>query len=190
MAHETSAAFPQVAFRFGRAPWWVLAIEGAVLVALGVLAVLVPFIASLAVAAIVGWIYLFAGGVRVVSSLTHRGPNWGWSLVIGVVAMGVGIFLLAAPVAGVVTLTLVLGAYFLADAISSFVMAATIGRHTGKSGWHVIAGVADLILAAITLFDLSYGALWLLGLVVAANLVFAGAALLTLGLTWRARAAT
>ncbi len=187
MTVQTSGSAAGPGGRFGNAPWWVLLIEGVALIVLAVLAVLAPFIASLAVTTIVGWIYMFAGGIRIVSSLTHRGHAWGWSLLIGALALLAGLFLLLWPLAGLVTLTIVLGAYFFADAIASFVLAATLGRHAGRGLWLIVTGVADLILSAIMVMGLAHGAFWLLGLVVAVNLVFLGASLVTVALTWRVR---
>lgn len=187
MTDQVASSPPQAAIRFGKAPWWVLLLEGLVLVALGLVAALAPFVAALAVTAIVGWIYMFAGGVRIVSSLTHRGPGFGWSLIVGAFAIAAGFLLLAKPLVGLFSLTVVIGAFFFADAIASFLMAASVGRHSGRAAMLVITGVADLILDAVIFAGLWSGALWLLGLFAAVNLVLIGASLTVIGLTLRAQ---
>lgn len=187
MVTETPAPEPSSVLTFGRAPWWVLAVEGACLILLGVLAGVAPFIASLAVTGIVGWIFLFVGGVRIVSSLTHRGPGYGWTILTGCVALLAGLFLLLRPLEGLISLTIVLGAYFAAHAVLNFVVAAQMHRADARARWLVISGVTDLILAAVIMAGLWSGAVWLIGLLVAVNLVFAGAALLSVGLGWRVR---
>jgi uncharacterized membrane protein HdeD (DUF308 family) len=187
MAGISSVAASKAGARFGRAPWWVLALEGAGLIALGLIAVTAPLVASLAVTLVVGWVYMFAGGIRVVSAITHRGPSWGWSLLLGCLALAAGLILLLRPLAGLISLTIILGAFFFADAALSFVLAATVGRRSGRAVWLVTAGVADILLGAAVFVGLTAGALWLLGLVVAANLVFAGAGLLTVGFAIQAR---
>ncbi|WP_374574778.1 HdeD family acid-resistance protein [Phenylobacterium sp.] len=184
---QTAAQPPRAAILFGKAPWWVLLMEGLVLMALGLIAALAPLISALAVTAIVGWVYMFAGGVRLVSSLTHRGPGFVWSLLIGALALAAGFLLLAKPLLGLFSLTVVIGAFFFADAITSFLMAATVGRHSGRMAWLVITGVADLILDAAIFAGLWSGALWLLGLFAAVNLVLIGASLAVVGVTLRAQ---
>lgn len=188
MTDQTTTTHPPPgAVLFGKAPWWVLLVEGIVLVVLGLVAALAPLIAALAVTAIVGWVYMFAGGVRVVSSITHRGPGFIWSLLIGVLALAAGFLLLAKPLIGLFSLTLIIGAFFFADAITSFMMAASVGRHSGRTAWLVITGIADLVLDAAIFAGLWTGALWLLGLFAAVNLVFIGVSLTVVGLTLRAQ---
>jgi uncharacterized membrane protein HdeD (DUF308 family) len=178
---------PRATPTFGKAPWWVLVIEGACLVVLGLLAGVAPLIASLAVTAIVGWVFMFAGGVRVVSGITHRGPGFGWSILTGCVALAAGLFLLLRPLEGLISLTMVLGAYFTAHAILSFVVAARVRRSEGRGQWMVVSGITDLILAAVIVMGLWAGAVWLIGLLAAVNLVFAGSALLAIGVGARVR---
>jgi len=185
MTTQTSASRSGPVIMFGKAPWWVLAVEGAALILLGLVALIAPFVASLAVTLVIGWIYLFAGGVRVVSSLTHRGPGFGWSLLIGCLALIAGAFLLARPLAGLFTLTFVLGVFFLAGAVMSFVLAATVGRKTGRTMWLIANGFADLVLGVVVFAGLVAGAVWFLGLLVAVNLIFAGTSLLVIGTTVR-----
>lgn len=171
--------------KLGAGPWWILALEAVGLIALGFLAGAAPFFAAVATTIAVGWILMVAGLVRVVSSVTHRGHGWGWGVLNGLVAIAAGVLMCARPLVGLVSLTLVLGAYFAAHAILSFVRAATAGRRAGRASWLVVSGVMDLVLAAIVVMGLWSGALWLIGVLVAVNLVFAGAALLTLALGWR-----
>jgi uncharacterized membrane protein HdeD (DUF308 family) len=169
--------------------WWILALEAVALIALGALAAIAPFLAAIAATVAVGWILIIAGVLQIASGLAHRSDGWVWALAGGALSLIAGLAMCAQPLVGLFSLTLVLGAYFTAHAILSFVRAAGVGRRAGRAAWLVVGGLADLVLAAVVVAGLWVGALWLVGLLVAVNLVFAGAALLTLAIAWRGRPA-
>jgi len=50
-------------------------------------------------------------------------PGFWWSLISAALAIGAGIILLARPVQGTLTLTIVLGAYFLAEGVTTIMYA-------------------------------------------------------------------
>ncbi|HWE45326.1 MAG TPA: DUF308 domain-containing protein [Caulobacteraceae bacterium] len=181
-----SAAPLAAPIKISGSSWWILTIEGLILIALGLAAGVAPFVASLTVTVLVGWLYMIVGVVRAASSITHRNPGFGWSLFGGCLALIVGGFLLWRPLTGAVSLMILLGAYFAVDGLLSFFLAATTRRHTGRAAMSVVTGVVDLALAVVVFLGLVHGAIWLLGLVVAVNLVFAGATLVTMSIAWRA----
>ncbi|MGH7024940.1 MAG: HdeD family acid-resistance protein [Caulobacteraceae bacterium] len=187
MATTHPHATPSGSVRFGKAPWWTLAIEGVVLIAVGLLAAFAPFLASIALAVFVGWMFFLGGVVRLASTLIHRGPGFVWSLIMGLLAIAAGVVLALWPLVGVISLTIILAAFFVADAVSSFFLAATLKRHASRARWLVVSGIADLVLGGVIFFGLNQGALWLLGFVAAVYFVFTGAGLVTIGLTCRAR---
>ena len=47
--------------------WWLLMVEGVVLIVLGVLAIAYPFVATIAVDLYVGWLFLIAGVVGLIA---------------------------------------------------------------------------------------------------------------------------
>ena len=62
------------------AHWRLFLIEGIVLLILGLAAVLIPPVATLAVAILIGWILLASGVVGLISTFRMRGaPGFGWS---------------------------------------------------------------------------------------------------------------
>src|SRR5215471_9753176 len=87
--------------------WWFLLIEGIVLVLLGVAAIIVPPIATLAVEIILGWLFFISGVVGLIMTFVMRhAPGFWWSLFSAVLAIAAGIVLLGWPVSGVMSLTL------------------------------------------------------------------------------------
>ena len=174
---------------FGKVPWWGLAVEGVLLIILGLIAAAAPLAAGFAATLVIGWVFVIGGVIRAISSLRHRGPGWVWSLVSGIIAIVAGVLLLGLPLAGLLTLTIVVGAYFLVHALMSFFLAFSMGRYAGRTVWLVVGGIADLILGLAIYWLLPVGAFWILGLLVGINLAFAGASLLAVSLSARAQAA-
>ena len=61
--------------------WRLFLTEGIVLFVLGVLAIVVPPIATIAVAVLIGWLVLVSGIVGLIATFRTRGaPGFGWSL--------------------------------------------------------------------------------------------------------------
>src|SRR5260370_28227811 len=98
--------------------------EGVLLVILGRAAMMVPPLASLAVTIFLGWMFLISGIAGLALTFWARQmPGFWWSLISAILAIGAGIILLAKPVQGTLTLTIVVGAYFLAEAIATIMYA-------------------------------------------------------------------
>src|ERR1700675_2239137 len=92
-----------------REHWGLFLAEGIVLVLLGMLAIVIPPLATLAVTILVGWLFLISGVVGLVTTFWAKGaPGFWWSLVSAVIAIIAGLFLLVDPLSGTVSLTLVL----------------------------------------------------------------------------------
>jgi uncharacterized membrane protein HdeD (DUF308 family) len=91
------------------AHWQLFLTEGIVLFILGVLAIVLPPLATIAVEVIVGWLLLMSGIVGLIATLRMRSaPGFWWSLLSAVLGIVAGIVLLRWPLSGVVSLTLVL----------------------------------------------------------------------------------
>src|SRR6185436_7517536 len=89
-----------------REHWVLFLIEGIVLVVLGLLAIIIPPIATIAVTIFLGWLFLISGVVGLVTTFWARhAPGFWWSLLSAVLAIAAGIVLLAWPVSGAVSLT-------------------------------------------------------------------------------------
>ena len=101
--------FRQVLTQKLREHWVLYLIEGIVLVILGVLAILVPMIATIPVTIVIGWLILISGVVGLVTTFLARSvPGFWWSMVSAVVSVVAGIMLLGGPILEEVSLTLLL----------------------------------------------------------------------------------
>jgi uncharacterized membrane protein HdeD (DUF308 family) len=162
-------------------------IEGIVLVVLGILAIIVPQLATLAVTIFLGWLFLISGAVGLVTTFMMRGmPGSWWSLLSALLAVAAGIVLIARPVSGVLSLTYVLIVFFIIEGIASIMFALDHRRQLpGRWSWMLVSGIVDLVLAAIILADLPGSAAWAIGLLVGINMVMGGVALVAMALTAR-----
>ena len=101
-----------------RAHWRIYVFEGVVMIVLGVLAIVFPVFATLAVALDLGWLFLICGILALIVMIsTGRIPGFWWALVTAILAVVVGLALLLKPAAGIVSLTAVLTAFFIVEGI-------------------------------------------------------------------------
>jgi uncharacterized membrane protein HdeD (DUF308 family) len=167
-----------------REHWVLFLIEGIVLVVLGVLAIIIPPIATIAVTIFLGWLFLISGIIGLVTTFWARhAPGFWWSLLSAVVAIAAGIVLLGWPVPGAVSLTLLLIVFFIIEGVLSIMYALEHKKElSGRWGWMLISGIIDLILAAIIWGGLPGTAAWALGLLVGINMLFGGSAMIAMAL--------
>ncbi len=189
----------QNAERMGRAlvgaiheHWAVFLIEGIILVILGIAAIALPPIATLAFTIIIGWVFLISGVVGLFTTFWARHvPGFWWSLISAIIGIAAGVVLLLWPITGTLSLTLVLIAFFVIEGIVSIMYAIEHRNQlTGRWGWMLVSGIIDLILAGIIFAGLPGTAVWALGLLVGINMLFGGAALIAMALAARHPAAT
>jgi uncharacterized membrane protein HdeD (DUF308 family) len=164
--------------------WVLFLVEGIILIILGLAAVVIPPIATLAVEILYGWLFLISGIVGLIFTFRMRqAPGFWWSLVSAILGIAVGIVLLLWPLSGVLSLTLVLIVFFVIEGVASIMFALEHKRElTGRWGWMLASGIIDLILATIIFAGLPGTAAWAIGLLVGINMVFGGSALIAMAL--------
>jgi uncharacterized membrane protein HdeD (DUF308 family) len=170
-----------------KAHWKAFLFEGILLAVLGLAAMILPTFASLAVTIFLGWLFLISGiGGLVVTYWARNMPGFWWSLISAALAVLAGLILLARPMQGVLTLTIVVGAYFLAEGIATIMYALEHRRElSGRWSWLLVAGLMDILIAFIIIAGLPGSAEWVLGLLVGINLLFGGATLIGMALAAR-----
>jgi uncharacterized membrane protein HdeD (DUF308 family) len=164
--------------------WKLYLAEGIALVILGFIAVLVPSIATLAVTIVLGWLFLISGVIGLYTTFMLRhAPGFWWSLISAALGVLVGGMLLAQPISGAFSLTIVVIAFFIIEGVASIMFALEHKRElSGRWGWMLVSGVVDLILAAMVFGGLPSTAAWAIGLLVGINMVFGGSALIAMAL--------
>jgi uncharacterized membrane protein HdeD (DUF308 family) len=175
-----------------REHWVLFLIEGIVLVVLGILAILVPPLATITFTLFLGWLFLISGIMGLITTFWARhSPGFWWSLLSAVLAIAAGIVLLVEPLRGAITLTLLLIVFFIIEGVLSIMYAFEHKKElSGRWGWMLASGIIDLILAGIILIGLPGTAAWALGLLVGINMLFGGSALIAMALHARSDAST
>jgi len=168
--------------------WVLYLVEGIILVILGIAAVAIPPLATVAVELLFGWLFLISGIAGLVTTFWMRqAPGFWWSLVSAILGIAAGVVLLVWPLSGVLSLTLVLIAFFVVEGVASIMFALEHKRElTAQWGWMLVSGIVDLILAVILFSGFPGTAAWALGLLVGINLIFGGCALVAMALRARA----
>ena len=115
-------------------------------------------------------------------------PGFAWSLLTAVLAIVLGLILVLRPISGVLTLTIVLAAFFLIEGISAILLAIEHRRHLPSWGWVLFSGLIDLLLAFLIWDGWPSSAGWAIGLLVGINMVFVGLSLIMTALAARTMA--
>lgn len=170
-----------------REHWKAFLFEGILLVIFGLAAMIAPLIAGLAFTIFLGWMFLISGIVGLAMTFWARQmPGFWWSLISAAFAVAAGIILLARPAQGVLTLTIVIGAYFLAEGVASIMYALQHRRELSERwSWMLVAGLLDILISAMIITGLPGSAEWAIGLLVGINLLFGGASLVGMALAAR-----
>ncbi len=173
-----------------RAHWKAFLFEGIVLVILGLAAIVVPPIAGIAVTVMLGWMFLISGVAGLAMTFWAKAsPGFWWSLASAVLGIGAGLILLASPVRGLLTLTLVVGAYFLAEGVATIMYALQHRKELSERwSWMAFSGVMDILIAFFIISGLPGSAEWAIGLLVGINLVIGGSSLIGMALAARSKA--
>ncbi len=163
--------------------------EGAILILLGVAAIAIPFIAGNVSIFFLGWIFLFAGIVGLLSTLRgSKAPGFGWSLLSALVALAAAAILLLNPLQtlaslphNLTTLAHVLVFFFIIDGFLMVVFGIAHWRER-SARWELLLanGIVDFVLAGFLLAGLPGSSLWALALLVGIDLIFGGASLIAI----------
>lgn len=167
----------------GKAWGWFVAL-GIALIALGLLASADLFAATVATAYYVG-ILMFAGGVL---QLTHAFASRGWGNVLfwllsGLLYLLAGVSVFLDPLFAASFFTLMLAVFLGLSGL--FRLWVGFGARLSGRGWIIASGLASIAAAVVIAIGWPVNGLWVLGLILAIDLTFQGAALLFTGLTLR-----
>lgn len=155
---------------------WLYAILGAVFVVLALLAFAMPVAATFAANLGLGGLLVFAGVAEIVGSFRR---DEGWSdLAFGAVALIAGALAVIFPLAGIFSFTAVITAYFLISGLARLYQGLK-RRPQRLWGLTVASGILALGLGIFLIIALPEAAFVTLGILLAVDFAFFGAALIT-----------
>lgn len=154
--------------------WKGLMVVGVLAIAIGCIAILVPAVASVGTAIFIGWILLIAGAFLIAAAFSaHSIGTVLLRLLWAALTVLVGLWLIVEPHNGTLTLTFVLGVYFLFMGLTR-IGVAFIARGQPNAGWVGLSGVCGLLIGILILVKFPSSADWAIGLLVGIDLIFAG----------------
>jgi uncharacterized membrane protein HdeD (DUF308 family) len=167
-----------------RARGWFFGL-GIVFVLLGVLAILLPFAASLATTLLLGWLLVIGGVVQGFHAIQNRAwGGSGWALLGALIHVVAGALVIEFPVTGTLALTLVLAVFLAAQGILKIIRAMQ-HREMPAWGWLVFDGVLSLVLGLMIALGWPSTAVWAIGLLLGIDLLFGGSSMLVLAFATR-----
>lgn len=166
---------------------WAIAI-GLISTIAGFLALWAPFIAGLSVTVVVGLLLVTTGVSQLIFAFKAGSIGKGLlTFVLGALAAVTGLYMALTPGVGLVSLTLVLAAYFFVAGISEVIGAFKMKRAKGWV-WALFSGVASLLLGIMIWWQFPLSGTWAVGILTGIRMIFGGGWLIVLGSGFRAAA--
>lgn len=163
---------------------WSIAISLLMILA-GILAIGLPLAAGLAVNIVIAWLLVFSGGAHLAFAWHLRGIGGViWQVLLGVLYIGIGLYLLVRPLAGLLALTLALAIYLFAEGILELILSFQVRPRRGW-GWLVLDGIVTLILGLMIWRTWPASTEWAIGTLVGISMIFSGSTRLMLSLSAR-----
>jgi uncharacterized membrane protein HdeD (DUF308 family) len=165
-----------------RGKWIWLVVLGIGLIVLGTIMLGSPVIATLASVTVLGALIFIEGVAECVGAFWCR--EWSgffFALLSGTLGVVVGLMLLANPIGGGLTLTVLLASFLFVGGI--FRAVSALAHRFEGWGWLLASGVIDVALGALIWRELPASGLKVIGLLVGLSILFHGVSWLMLGLT-------
>jgi uncharacterized membrane protein HdeD (DUF308 family) len=176
----------QKMLEYMQAHWRLFLCEGIFFILFGFAAIIVPQVFSVVIVIFLGWLIVFGGIIHVSRALYFKEmPGFGLWLGLGLLQLVVGFLLIVDPIAGVMTLTLMMALFFALEGSLKIYLALTM-RPLPHSNYVLLSGITALVMAAVILVFWSETAAWLLGLFLGINMIVLGGAMVKMSLSHKA----
>ena len=159
--------------------WKYYSFQGTLMIVVGILALLVPFAATLATTLFFGWLLILGGIVGCVAAFRSReAPGFWSSLLLAVLSVVLGGIIIYDPLAGTVTLTWLLAVFFFLSGLFNFSIARAVRLSTTRFWLVIVSGIIDIVLAIFLIIGLPGTAVWATGVFLGISFITSGFGLL------------
>ena len=159
--------------------WKFYTFQGVLMIVVGILAILVPFAATLATTLFFGWLLILGGVVGAVAAFRSKQAPGFWSnLLLAILSVVLGGVILANPLAGTVTLTWILAIFFVLSGLFNFSIARAVRLSTTRFWLVIVSGIVDIGLAVFLIAGLPGTAVWAVGVFLGISFMTSGFGLL------------
>lgn len=142
-----------------------------------------PYLLGASAVWVAGFVFLVVGLMHLVQMFTRAGSRL-WSLLSGLLYIAVGLILIFLTDPSMAVLTLAIGIALLAGGVLRLVVAFAL-RHEGGTVWRFFNAAISVILGAMVVWSWPESSVWLIGTIIAVEMIFSGWALLFLALNPR-----
>ena len=147
---------------------------GVLLIIFGMAAVASPFLAAVAINAVIAWLIVMAGVIHVVVAFhAFRAGSMLWKLLVGLAYVFFGGYLITHPSLGVASLTLVLASLFLVEGVLNIALFFQM-RSVQGSGWVLADGIITLLLGLMIYRQWPSSSAWAIGTLVGVSMIVSG----------------
>lgn len=151
------------------------------MIVLGFIAIIFPFLATIATTLTFGWIFIFAGIAQIVYAFQSRGAGQVvWKLILGFLYFLSGMFVMMNPLEGAFAFTLVLGITMFVQGVIQVSLAFQMRRISLNWGWMLVSGIIGIMFGIFIWSSSPLSTAWLIGILIGTNLLFDGMWMLTL----------
>jgi uncharacterized membrane protein HdeD (DUF308 family) len=160
-------------------------LQGILMVITGVLALIYPALASIAIVRLLGWVLIVSGifqGIGLIGA--SEVPYFWMELLSAVLAIVIGVLLLRHTDAGLLFFSMLFLIYFMIEGLVKVIFAFII-RPFPNWGWVLASGLLGIVFALYLLANFSTISDWMLGILLGFLLLVEGTALSSLA--WRVR---
>jgi uncharacterized membrane protein HdeD (DUF308 family) len=160
-------------------------LQGILMVITGVLALIYPSLASVAIVRLLGWFLIASGVFQGFGLIGAREVPYFWmELLSAVLAIVIGVLLLRHTDAGLLFFSVLFLIYFMIEGMVKAIFAFII-RPFPNWGWVLASGLLGIVFAVYLWANLSTVSDWMLGVLLGVLLLVEGTALTSLA--WRVR---
>jgi len=119
---------------------WFIAL-GILLIVLGTIAIIFPFMTTIAAKVFLGWVFLISGVAQIVHAFsTKTWSQFALNILMGLLYLVAGAYLAFLPLTGILTLTILLAVLFIVEGVIEAGMAFRLRPQEGSPGWPNSAG--------------------------------------------------
>ncbi|MBQ4594827.1 MAG: DUF308 domain-containing protein [Akkermansia sp.] len=159
---------------------WFAAILAVLELILGFVMLSFPMLLGTAAVWVTGIALVIIGLVHLWHVFTLRGQRM-WSLLSGIVYIIVGAAMVLLPLASLSVITMVLGVCLLFGGLTRLMLAISMRKEQGST-WRFFNAIVSIILGLMVVWSWPESSLWLVGTIIAVEMIFSGWSLLFISL--------
>lgn len=178
---KTSCCVPTCCSMLGRP--WVAGVLAVLELLLGFILLSFPFLLGASAVWVGGFVLAVAGLIRLIQGITRSEDRW-WNLLAALLYLVVGVFTVLMPLLSLEWWTLLIGCAILSAGIIRAGVAISLWNTPGRF-WRCFNAIISLVLGVMIIWSWPESSAWLIGTLIAVEMIFSGWTLMFLALAPR-----